>query len=62
MGKAMRFEYEIRHRERITSVIANTRKEAIELHCKQTGMPKDYFSKHCSIKNVCVVTKENTKK
>jgi hypothetical protein len=35
---------------RITSVMAESRTEAINKFLEQTGMPKEFFKKHCLIK------------
>lgn len=33
-------------------VCADSRKNAIELFCKEHGMDKDFVSKHCVVKNM----------
>lgn len=37
---------------RCVEIIAKSRKEAIEKFCEMTGMPLDFFHKHCSIKRL----------
>ena len=41
-------------------VCAETRKEAIELFCKEHGMSKEFLSKHCVVKNMGRIKNENS--
>lgn len=34
---------------RITFILAKTRTESIDKFLDQTGMPRDFFKKHCAI-------------
>lgn len=33
-------------------IIAKSRKAAIKKYCKKTGMPEDWLSAHCIVKNL----------
>lgn len=48
----MKFVYSITDPTgRKTTIVATQRQKAIETYLKETGMPEDFFKKHCTIKN-----------
>ena len=48
----MTFAYMIMdHTGRKTEIVANSRQKAIERYLESTGMPEDFFKKHCKIKS-----------
>jgi len=36
---------------RKTTIVETQRQKAIETYLKETGMPEDFFKKHCKIEN-----------
>lgn len=48
----MKYEFTITDSTgRKTTIVEAQRQKAIETYLKNTGMPEDFFKKHCTIKN-----------